>query len=132
MERYFNATGWVAIFSGMQSTMGRTQGVEAWRESDGAALVVDAEKGFLRAAGDYDDFSHLEKANKISAVLPGGGWGVFWKEEGEIEPVFAWLVSESGRNMIPVTINRAGEVEFADSNDGLMSPGGEGGKPFEE
>ncbi|GAA1466367.1 hypothetical protein NE857_09615 [Nocardiopsis exhalans] len=104
--------------------MGRTLGVEAWREGDGAALVVDVKKGFLRAASDYDDFSHLEKANKLSAVLPGGGWSVFWGDEGKTEPIFAWLVSESGRSMIPVTINRAGEVEFADSNDGLVSPDG--------
>lgn len=104
--------------------VGRTQDVEAWREKDGMALVVDVRKGCLRAVIDFDDFSHLEKANKISAVLPGGGWGAFWRDEGVIDPIFAWLVSDSGRNVTPVTINEVGEVEFADSADGLIRPSG--------
>ncbi|WP_083936410.1 hypothetical protein [Nocardiopsis ganjiahuensis] len=129
MEQYFNPTGWVAIFSGTESVTGRARDVEAWRESDGAALVVDTQKGCLRAVFDYEDFSHLEKANKIAAVLPGGGWGVFWRDEGEIDPVFVWLVSSNGRRIIPVTMDEAGEVNVANCNDGLVRPGGSDPEP---
>ncbi|MCX5315822.1 hypothetical protein [Streptomyces sp. NBC_00154] len=39
--RYFNLTGWLAIFNGTESAIGRTVAVETWDESTGTALVVD-------------------------------------------------------------------------------------------
>ena len=122
MEQYFNNTGWVAVFSGTADVIGRTRAVEAWREKDGMALVVDPERGCLRAAVDFVDFLHLERAHKFGAVIPGGGWRVYWDDEGEYETVFAWYVSSNRRSVIPLTISEHGHAEFADSADRFIPP----------
>ncbi|MFC4608966.1 hypothetical protein ACFO9E_14240 [Streptomyces maoxianensis] len=80
--RYFNGTGWVAIFTGTESMTGRTMHVEAWDGTTGVAVVVDAQRGARRPVTDYPDFSHLERADQVIAAVPGGGWRAYRKDEG--------------------------------------------------
>ncbi|MFD5542730.1 hypothetical protein ACFWIJ_34160 [Streptomyces sp. NPDC127079] len=80
--RYFNQTGWTAIFSGTETEIGRMVRVEAWDPATGTALVVDPKRGAMRPVTDYEDFSHLEKADQVVAAVPGGGWRAHWKDEG--------------------------------------------------
>ncbi|SCF72187.1 MULTISPECIES: hypothetical protein [unclassified Streptomyces] len=70
--RYFNQTGWTAIFNGTET--GRMVRVEGWDQATGTALVVDPKRGALRLVTDYEDFSHLERADQVVAAVPGGGW----------------------------------------------------------
>ncbi|MFB8245291.1 hypothetical protein ACFC5X_09605 [Streptomyces sp. NPDC055952] len=53
--RYFNGTGCLAIFTGAQTTIGRTVHVDAWDEATGTALVVDPKRGMRRPVTDYPD-----------------------------------------------------------------------------
>ncbi|MFD0427110.1 hypothetical protein ACFQ60_46815 [Streptomyces zhihengii] len=45
-------------------------------------MVVDPKRGALRPVTDYEDFSHLERADQVVAAVPGGGWRAHWKDEG--------------------------------------------------
>ncbi|MGW0853065.1 hypothetical protein [Streptomyces sp. NPDC002624] len=74
--RHFNQTGWTAIFNSTDTETGRTVRVEGWDQVAGTALVVDPMRGALRAVTDYEDFSHLERADQVVAAVPGGGWQV--------------------------------------------------------
>ncbi|WP_433571252.1 hypothetical protein [Streptomyces sp. CA-251247] len=69
--RYFNQAGWLAIFNGTESLIGRSVAVEEWDETTGTALVVDPQRGALRPVTDYPDFSHLERADQVLAAVPG-------------------------------------------------------------
>lgn len=80
--RYFNGTGWLAIFSGTDTMIGRTVDVDAWDEATGVALVVDPQGGTRRPVTDYPDFSHLERADQVVAAIPGSGWRAYWKDKG--------------------------------------------------
>lgn len=80
--RYFNQTGWTAIFNGTETDIGRMVRVEAWDPATGTALVVDPKRGAMRPVTDYEDFSHLEKADQVVAAVSGGGWRAHWKDEG--------------------------------------------------
>ncbi|MEV6204553.1 hypothetical protein AB0M64_31930, partial [Streptomyces sp. NPDC051771] len=80
--RHFNQTGWTAIFNGTDTEIGRMVRVEGWDQATGTALVVDPKRGALRPVTDYEDFSHLERADQVVAAVPGGGWRVHWKDEG--------------------------------------------------
>lgn len=73
---YFNQTGWTAIFNGTDTEVGRMVRVEGWDQTSGTALVVDPKRGALRPVADYEDFSHLERADQAEAAVPGGGWQV--------------------------------------------------------
>lgn len=100
--RYFNQTGWTAIFNGTETEIGRMVRVEAWDLATGTALVVDPKRGAMRPVTDYEDFSHLEKADQVVAAVPGGGWRAHWKDEGPgdtplTEHVLAWLITSQGR-----------------------------------
>ncbi|MDX2593461.1 hypothetical protein PV343_14610 [Streptomyces sp. WI03-4A] len=78
--RYFNGTGWLAIFTGTETMSGRTVNVDAWDEAPALALVVDPRRGTRRAVTDYTDFSHLERADQVVAAIPGGGWRAYRKD----------------------------------------------------
>ncbi|MGA4996389.1 hypothetical protein [Nonomuraea bangladeshensis] len=124
---YFNQTGWVAIFTGTETETGRTVDVEAWEQNTGAALVVDPQRGVMRPVSDYPDFSHLERADQVVAALPGGGWRVYWKDEGPggtplTEEVLAWLITAKGR-AAAITIQPDGHVNDAMSADQFLAPG---------
>ncbi|MGP4097969.1 hypothetical protein [Nonomuraea sp. KM90] len=124
---YFNRTGWVAIFTGTETETGRTVHVEAWDPVTGTALVVDSQRGAMRRVDDYPDFSHLERADQVAAVLPGGGWRVYWKDEGPggtplTEQVLAWLITEKG-GATAITVDATGYVDAADSADRFLAPG---------
>ena len=71
--RYFNGTGWLAIFTGTETMIGRTVDVDTWDEATGVALVVDAQPGTRRPVTDYPDFSHLKRADQVVAAIPGVG-----------------------------------------------------------
>jgi hypothetical protein len=125
--RYFNQTGWLAIFNGTESMIGRTVAVEAWDEATGTALVVDPQRGALRPVTDYPDFSHLERADQVVAAIPGGGWRAYWKDEGPgktplTEQVLAWLITAKGR-ATPITVDANGHVDDAEDADRLIPPG---------
>ncbi|MEW2569267.1 hypothetical protein [Streptomyces sp. NPDC047070] len=76
--RYFTGTGQLAIFTGTETTIGRTAHVDAWGESTGVALVVDPGRGTRRPVTDYPDFSHLEQADQALAAVPGDGRRTRW------------------------------------------------------
>jgi hypothetical protein len=125
--RYFNQTGWTAIFNGTDTEIGRMVRVEGWDQATGTALVVDPKRGALRAVTDYEDFSHLERADQVVAAVPGGGWRVQWKEEGPggtplTEQVLAWLITSQGR-ATAITVDAQGHVEDADGADAFIPPG---------
>ncbi|WP_326817925.1 hypothetical protein OIE61_30325 [Streptomyces sp. NBC_01762] len=125
--RYFNLTGWLAIFNGTESAIGRTVAVETWDETTGTALVVDPQRGALRPVTDYPDFSHLERADQVVAAVPGGGWRAHWKDEGPngtplTEQVLAWLITATGR-ATPITVDATGHVDDAEGADRLIPPG---------
>ncbi|WP_427761557.1 hypothetical protein [Streptomyces sp. DSM 41931] len=125
--RYFNQTGWTAIFSGTDTEIGRMVRVEGWDQATGTALVVDPKRGALRPVTDYEDFSHLERADQVVAAVPGGGWQVHWKDEGPggtplTEQVLAWLITSQGR-ATAITVDAQGHVEDADGADAFIPPG---------
>ncbi|WP_101258486.1 hypothetical protein [Streptomyces barkulensis] len=125
--RYFNQTGWLAIFNGTESMIGRTVAVEAWDEATGTALVVDPQRGALLPVTDYPDFSHLEPADQVVTAIPGGGWRAYWKDEGPdktplTEQVLAWLITAKGR-ATPITVDATGYVDDAEDADRLIPPG---------
>lgn len=108
---YVNMTGWTAFFSGTATRIGRARPVEGWDTETGVAYVVDPEQGRLRPVTDWEDFSHLERAEQLMAALPGGGWEL-GDEEGP-SAVVAWLISSSG-GATPVTVDPMGWVFIDD------------------
>ncbi|MFE1299849.1 hypothetical protein [Streptomyces sp. NPDC058731] len=123
---YFNGTGWIARFTGTETTMARAVDVDAWDEATGVALVVDTERGVRRPVTDYPDFSHLARADQVVAALPGGGWRAYWKDEGPdggplTEPVLAWLITSTG-SATAITVDATAHVDNADSADRLIPP----------
>lgn len=127
--RYFNGTGWLAIFNGAEAMIGRTVDMDAWDATTGVALVVDPQRGTRRPVTDYPDFSHLERADQVVAAIPGTGWRAYWKDEGPdngslTEQVLPWLVSSKGR-ATPITVDAHGDVDDAESADRLIPPGKE-------
>lgn len=119
--RYFTATGWIAIFTGTDVEIGRTRPVEAWHQTTGEALVVDPQRGVLRPISERSDFSHLERAERVVGVVPGGGWRVHWNAEGETESVLAWLITENG-SATPITVDAEGLVATAELADLVLPP----------
>lgn len=127
--RYFNQTGWIAIFNGTETEIGRMVRVEGWEPTTGTALVVDRKRGALRPVTDYEDFSHLEPADQVVAAVPGGGWRAHWTDQGPggtplTEQVLAWLITSNGR-ATAITVDAYGHVEDADSADTFIPPGEE-------
>jgi hypothetical protein len=55
---------------GTETEIGRMVRVEAWNPATGTAQVVDPKRGAMRPATDYEDFSHLEKADQVVATVP--------------------------------------------------------------
>ncbi|GLX96444.1 hypothetical protein [Herbidospora sp. NBRC 101105] len=109
---YVNMTGWTAFFSGTAKLIGRARPVEGWDTETGVAYVVDPEQGRLRPVTDWEDFSHLERAEQFMAALPGGGWELDDEDDGP-GAVVAWLISSSG-GATPVTVDLMGFVFFND------------------
>lgn len=62
---YFNGTGWLEIFNGTQTSIGRTVDVDAWDAATGVGFFVDPQRGTRRPVTDYPDFSHLERADQV-------------------------------------------------------------------
>ncbi|MFI9504986.1 hypothetical protein [Nocardia sp. NPDC052566] len=116
--RDFNATGWMAYFTGSETLMSRQRDVDGWDPATGTALIVDAEQGVRRLVTDYPDFSHLEPTGRVVAALPGAGWRVRtlpWGEDAApVEEVLAWLVTSDGRM-----------TAIAVEEDGAFGPVGE-------
>ncbi len=83
--RYFNQTGWTAIFDGTETEIGRMVRVEGWDPATGTALVVDPQRGALRQVTDYVDFSHLERADQVVAAIPGGDGGRTGRMKGRVD-----------------------------------------------
>ncbi|HEY8980434.1 MAG TPA: hypothetical protein VIU15_12705 [Streptomyces sp.] len=128
---YFNGTGWMARFDGTKTTMARAVAVDAWDEATGVALVVDPKLGRRLPVTDYPDFSHLTRADRVVAAIPGGGWRAYWKDEGPdggplTEEVLTWLITERGSaTPLTVDINGSTHVDNAESADRLIPPGEE-------
>lgn len=83
----------------------------------------------MRPVADYEDFSHLEKADQVVAAVPGGRWRAYRKDEGPgktplTEQVLAWLITAHGR-ATDITMDAHGHVEDADSADAFIPPGEE-------
>ncbi|MFD0305920.1 hypothetical protein [Streptomyces sp. NPDC127119] len=113
--------------AGGDTEIGRMVRVEGWDQMTGAALVVDPKRGALRAVTDYEDFSHLERADQVVAAVPGGGWRVHWNDEGPggtllTEQVLAWLITSQER-ATAITVDAQGHVEDADGADAFIPPG---------
>ncbi|GAB4586697.1 hypothetical protein Ntsu_45290 [Nocardia sp. IFM 10818] len=129
----FTHTGWVAIFSGTETLIGRTWEVDGWDPATGTALVVDPEVGARRPVTDYPDFSHLEKANQVVTALPGGGWHACElahmpdDPDSPIEPVLAWLVTSTGR-LVPVTMDADGRIGSDFDMNRFCPPGRHSGR----
>jgi hypothetical protein len=75
------------------------------------------------------DFSHVEQASQVAAVIPGGGWRAVGRTRDPTagpltEQVLAWLVAAKGR-ATPITVDAHGHVEDAESADRLIPPGRE-------
>ena len=122
--RYFNQTGWTAIFNGIETEIGRMMRVDDWDPVTGTARVVDPQRGALRLVTEYEDFSHLERAGQVVAAVPGGGWRAHWKDEGPgktplTEQVLAWLITAQGR-ATAITMDAPGHVEDADTADAFI------------
>ena len=120
--RNFTPTGWVAIFNGTDTTVE----VDGWDMATGTALVVDTERGARRRVTDYPDFSHLERADRVVAVLPGAGWRVralSWGQDDNppIEEVLAWLVAANGR-LTAITVDENGNFGQAEDAEWCFSP----------
>ncbi len=122
----FTPTGWIAIFTGTDTLVGRSIEVDAWDTSTGTALVVDAERGVRRLVTDYPDFSHLERANRVVAALPGAGWRVrdlYWgQEKSPVEEVLAWLVKSNGE-LTAITVDKNGNFGSAEDAHWCYPPG---------
>ncbi len=123
--RHYASTGWVAIFNGTDTSTGRFAHVDDWDPVTGAALVVDPELGIRRAVGDYPDFSHLERADRIVAALPGAGWRVRCLDQNAdddaSEEVIAWLVMSHGA-LTPVTVDSNGQFGPAEDAEWCYAP----------
>ncbi|WP_186357181.1 hypothetical protein [Streptomyces sp. SLBN-118] len=103
--------------------------VDAWDAATGVSVVVDPQRGARRPVTDYTDFSHLERADQVVAVIPGAGWRAHWKDEGPdsgplTEQVLAWLVTSKER-ATPVPVDAHGHTDDAESADRLIPPGDE-------
>src|SRR5258708_5872222 len=109
--RNFTPTGWVAIFRTIKTLPGRAVEVDGWDGTTGAALVVDAEQGVRRPVTDFPNFSHLERADRVVAVLPGAGSTVRssadWEQADSqpTEEVLMWLVASNG-TLTPITVDK--------------------------
>ncbi|UGT62574.1 hypothetical protein [Nocardia asteroides] len=126
----FTHSGWLAIFTGTDTLMGRSREVDAWDSITGTAMIVDAEQGARRPVTDYPDFSHLERANRVVGVVPGAGWRACARghmandPDSPAEPVLAWLVSSRGV-LTPVTMDADGEIGLDDTMSRYFPPGSE-------
>lgn len=105
----FNATGYTAHFTPPDGQpIGNVLDVEAWHPETGDALVVDPQRGNLRAANTFRNYSHLEETDVIIGTLPGSGWRLAWKQAGDeppvVEPVPGWLITRGGFAH-PITTN---------------------------
>ncbi|MGW1882887.1 hypothetical protein [Streptomyces sp. NPDC001970] len=128
--RYFNGTGWLAIFTGTETMIGRTVHVDVWDETTGVALVVDSKQGTRRAVTDYPDFSHLERADQVVAAIPGGGWRAYWQgrraRQRSADRAGSRVADHRGRERAtPITVDAHGHVDDAESADRLIPPGDE-------
>ncbi|MFF8790845.1 hypothetical protein [Streptomyces sp. NPDC015125] len=72
--------------------------VVGWRESDGAAMVLDAKTGRVVAAVEQEGFKSVEEALDTHplGVVPGNGWRITQNGTGPVggpaRPVAAFLV----------------------------------------
>lgn len=67
-----HSTGWYAAFDN-----GDDLEVVAFRERDGAAMIMDVEQGRIVPAADVPGFAELKQAgDPVLGVLPGEGWTV--------------------------------------------------------
>lgn len=123
--RIFNTTGWTAVFTGTETETGRFRPVEAWDQGTGEALVVDPPHGVLRPVSYWQDFSHLERAERAVGVVPGGGWRAHWNDEGGkplTELIVAWLIHANGL-ATPISVDPDGTVGTAELADRILAPG---------
>jgi hypothetical protein len=102
----FSRTGWLALYS--KDSPVRVRAVEAWDEPDGAALVVDEQRGCLCQARSMRGFERLEKGAQVVAATPAApGWRLeIGNSDSDrntfVVPIAAWLVDDAG-NLHPVS-----------------------------
>jgi hypothetical protein len=90
-------TGWCAAFDGRGDLE-----VVAFRERDGAAMVMDVEQGRIVPAADVPGFAELRQtSDPVLGVLPGEGWTVAGAAPqgtrlAGTRAVVAFLVRQSG------------------------------------
>ncbi|MFD3700938.1 hypothetical protein ACFWUZ_33225 [Streptomyces sp. NPDC058646] len=90
-----------------------SQPVVGWRDSDGAAMVLDRTAGRVVAAAEQPGFTEIETVadEQPLGVVPGTGWWVRKSEEvhmGKIERPVAFLVYST--HVVPVvTVHPAGD-----------------------
>ncbi|WP_333746079.1 hypothetical protein [Streptomyces sp. IBSBF 2950] len=60
--------------------------VVGWRESDGAAMVLDEKAGRVVPAADEDGFVEIERLpdDRPLGVVPGNGWRVSQTKQGPV------------------------------------------------
>ncbi|MEU8589495.1 hypothetical protein AB0C59_21220 [Streptomyces sp. NPDC048664] len=83
--RYFNQTGWTAIFNGTDTEIGRMVRVEGWDQATGTALVVDPKQGALRPVTGYETsptWSELIRSWP-RCLAEGGGCTGRTRDQGE-------------------------------------------------
>ncbi|CAM5366529.1 hypothetical protein SHIRM173S_01089 [Streptomyces hirsutus] len=83
--RYFNQTGWTAIFNGTETEIGRMVRVEGWDPATGTALVVDPQRGALRQVADYVDFSTWSGPIRSLPRYPVGDGGHTGRMKGRVD-----------------------------------------------
>jgi hypothetical protein len=90
-------TGWCAAFDDRDDL-----DVLAFRERDGAAMVMDVAQGRIVPAADVPGFAELRQAgDAVLGVLPGEGWTVAeaapqGTRQAGTRAVVAFLVRQSG------------------------------------
>ncbi|MEU8078378.1 hypothetical protein AB0B31_23400 [Catellatospora citrea] len=131
---HFSPTGWVAQyasnpFNNLPCVVYRE--VHTWA-ADGAALVVDEQKGSLVLATSLPDFEGLHYVERlVGAVAAPPGWyqrtRVPGLAEPVIEPVAVWLVTGHG-HVLPVGRNEGlpflapGGMDFREGVDIFFEP----------
>jgi hypothetical protein len=89
--------------------------VLAFREGDGAALVMDVDQGRVVPVADVPGFAELRRAgDPVVGVLPGGGWTV-----AEAAPQGTRLAGT--RAVVAFLVRRSGVEVFVADGVGAQS-----------
>lgn len=131
MTFHSTATGWIACYRSAEEKElkrpGHTLPVDGWT-TDGDALVVDKRRGCRVPASTLPNFTGLEQAPAIVAVLPGQGWRLVVDDETS-HPVLGWAIDSAGFGL-PIFTDPEGLAQVEDGGLGGQivppAPGGTG------